>query len=108
MDCISGEEFGHETLLPETIEEDGSTEGGGCRCEEDGLHSLEGSSQPPTIQGEHKRLAARKRRTLSWKAKQQDSDPSDIRQLAEDLMGDVTVLERYPVDFNEEFEGRLT
>jgi transposase len=57
---------------------------------------------------EDKRLTARKRRTLSWKAKRQDSDPSDIRQLAEDLVGDVTVLERYPADFNKEFEGRPT
>jgi transposase len=55
---------------------------------------------------EDKRLTARKRRTLSWKAKRQDSDPSDIRQLAEDLEGDVTVLERYPVGFNEESGGR--
>jgi len=57
---------------------------------------------------EDKRLTARKRRILSWKAKRQDSDPSDIRQLAEDLVGDITVLERYPVDFNGKFEGRLT
>jgi len=57
---------------------------------------------------EDKRLTARKRRILSWKAKRQDSASSDIRQLAEDLEGDVTVLERYPIGFNEEFEGRLT
>jgi hypothetical protein len=57
---------------------------------------------------EDERLTARKRRILSWKAKRQDSAPSDIRQLAEDLVRDVTVLERYPVGFNQEFEGRLT
>ena len=57
---------------------------------------------------EDERLTARKRRVLSWKAKRQDSDPSDIRQLAEDLVGDVNVLERYPVGFNGEFGGRLT
>jgi len=50
---------------------------------------------------EDKRLTARKRRILAWKAKRQESDPSDIRQLAEDLVGDVAVLERYPVDFEE-------
>jgi hypothetical protein len=57
---------------------------------------------------EDKRLTARKRRILSWKAKRPDrSDSSDIHQLAEDLVGDVTVLERYPVDFNGDFGGRL-
>jgi transposase len=64
-------------------------------------------TQQPYME-EDKRLTARKRRILSLKAKRQDSAPSDIRQLAEDLVGDVTVLERYPVGFNQEFEGRLT
>jgi hypothetical protein len=45
---------------------------------------------------------------LSLKAKRQDSAPRDIRQLATALVGDVTVLERYPVGFNQEFEGALT
>ena len=52
--------------------------------------------------------AAVKRRILLWKAKRQDTDPRDIRQLAASLVGDVAVLERYPVGFNQEFEGRLT
>jgi uncharacterized protein with ATP-grasp and redox domains len=56
---------------------------------------------------EDKRLTARKRRSLPWKAKRQDSDPSDLRQLATALLGDVTVLERYPVDYNGNFGGRL-
>jgi len=56
---------------------------------------------------EDERLTARKRMRLSLKAKRQNSDPSDIRQLAEDLVGDATVLERYPVGFNQKFEGRL-
>jgi DNA-directed RNA polymerase subunit F len=55
---------------------------------------------------EDERLTARKRRTLSWKTKRQNSDPSDIRKIAEDLVGDVTVLERYPVGFNEESGAR--
>jgi hypothetical protein len=52
---------------------------------------------------EDKRLTARKKRTHSLKAKRQDSDPSDIHQLATALLGDVTVLEKYPVDFNGDF-----
>ena len=55
---------------------------------------------------EDKRLTARKRMRLILKAKRQDSTPSNIHQLAKDLVGDVTILERYPVDFNQEFEGR--
>jgi hypothetical protein len=31
-----------------------------------------------------------------------------MHQANNDLVGDVTVLERYPVGFNQEFEGRLT
>jgi hypothetical protein len=52
--------------------------------------------------------AAAEKRILSWKAKRQDTDPSDIRQLAASLVQDVTVLERNPVGLNQEFEGRLT
>jgi len=63
-------------------------------------------TQQPYME-EDERLTARKRMRLSLKAKRQNSDPSDIRQLAEDLVGDATVLERYPVGFNQKFEGRL-
>jgi len=58
---------------------------------------------------EDKRLTVRKRRILSWKAKQQDrSNPGDIRQLAETLEGEVTILEKYPAGFDEKFGGNLS
>jgi len=58
---------------------------------------------------EDKRLTARKRKILSWKAKRQDrTDPSDVRQLAETLEGDIAILEKYPAGFNEEFGGSLS
>jgi len=56
---------------------------------------------------EDKRLTARKRRILSWKAKRRLSGPGDIRELVTALVGDVAVLERYPVGFNEVFGAGL-
>jgi len=64
------------------------------------------TQQPYREEDEH--LTARKRRILSWKARRQDINPSDIHQLATALVGDITILQRYPIGFNEEFEGRLT
>jgi transposase len=52
------------------------------------------------------RLTARKKRILAWKAKRQEKNtPSDIRKLAETLMGNTAILEKYPEDFNQQFDN---
>jgi len=57
---------------------------------------------------EDERLTAKKKRILAWKAKRQEKNiSSDIRQLTETLMGDVSILQRYPVEFNEGFGAGL-
>ena len=53
---------------------------------------------------EDERLTAKKKRILAWKAKRQEKNvSSDIRQLAETLMGDTAILTKYPADFNQQF-----
>jgi transposase len=56
---------------------------------------------------EDKQLTARKRRILYSKAKREDGRnvTGDIPQLAQSLEGDAAILERYPADFDEEFES---
>jgi transposase len=55
---------------------------------------------------EDERLTARKKRILAWKAKRQEKNtPSDIRKLAETLMGNTAILEKYPEDFNQQFDN---
>ena len=56
---------------------------------------------------EDKCLTARKMMRLSWKAKRQNSYPIDIRRLGEALVGDVAILQKYPVGFDEEFGADL-
>lgn len=54
------------------------------------------------------RLTARKRRVLAWKAKREERVlPNNIHQLAETLQGEIAVLEKYPVDFDQHFLGSL-
>ena len=51
------------------------------------------------------RLTARKKRILAWKAKRQENAPRDIRKLAETLMGNTAILQKYPEDFNQQFDN---
>jgi len=57
---------------------------------------------------EDERLTAKKRRVLAWKAKREEKNvSSDLRQLAEILLGETVTLERYPADFDQQFVGSL-
>jgi transposase len=55
---------------------------------------------------EDERLTAKKKRILTWKAKRQEKNvSSDIHQLAETLMGETAILEKYPADFNQQLDS---
>jgi len=44
--------------------------------------------------------------TQHWKAKRQEKNThSDIRKLADILMGNTAILEKYPEDFNQQFDN---
>lgn len=57
---------------------------------------------------EDEQLTAKKKRPLAWKAKRQDKNlPTDIHQLTETLMGETSILEKYPANFEQQFVNSL-